>query len=122
MCVPMDVEVDEIRDCVGRAVSRHLACANEPPQPLGHFDVDEMRRVEFFPVPEEPFFDPGAKRSLQQELQYGRRVDDNHADSRSSRMTTAARVFKVTRFRPWILASISSRVGRTASRSSSASR
>ena len=45
-----------------------------------------------------------------------------HADSRSSRMTTAAGVFKVTRFRLWILASISSRVGRAARRASSARR
>ena len=37
-------------------------------------------------------------------------------------MTTAAGVFKVTRFRPWILASISSRVGRAARRVSSARR
>ena len=49
-------------------------------------------------------------------------VDDDHADSRSSRMTNAAGVFNVTRFRLWIRVSISSRVGRAARRSSSARR
>ena len=34
--------------------------------------------------------------------------------SRSSRMTTAAGVFAITRFRLWIRVSISSRVGRAA--------
>jgi hypothetical protein len=36
---------------------------------------------------------------LQEKLQQRRRVDNDHADSRSSRITTAAEVFKVTRFR-----------------------
>jgi hypothetical protein len=36
---------------------------------------------------------------LQEKLQKGRGVDDDHADSRSSRMTTAAGVFRVTRLR-----------------------
>jgi hypothetical protein len=36
---------------------------------------------------------------LQEKLQHRRRVDDNHADSRSSRMTVEAAVFNVTRRR-----------------------
>jgi hypothetical protein len=59
---------------------------------------------------------------LQEKLQQRRRIDHDNADSRSSRMTVAAGVFNVTRLRPWILASISSRVGRAARRSSSARR
>jgi hypothetical protein len=43
--------------------------------------------------------DSRAKRSLQEKLQQGRRVDNDHADSRSSRRTTAAGVFNATRFR-----------------------
>jgi hypothetical protein len=66
--------------------------------------------------------DPNAKRRLEEKLEQGRGVDDNHAGSRASRMTTAAGVFKVTRFRLWIRVSISSRVGRAARRSSSARR
>jgi hypothetical protein len=37
---------------------------------------------------------------LEEKLQERRRVDDDHADSRSSRMIVAAGVFSVTRRRP----------------------
>ena len=56
--------------------------------------------MELVPVSKETGLDPGAKRSLEQKLEEGRGVDDNHAESRSSRITTAAGVFNVTRFRP----------------------
>jgi hypothetical protein len=78
--------------------------------------------MELVPVSKETGLDSGAKRSLQEKLEQGRGVDDDHAEPRSSRMTTAAGVFNVTRFRLRILVSISSRVGRAASRSSSAKR
>jgi hypothetical protein len=66
--------------------------------------------------------DPGAKRSLQQEIRGGPR-----RRRRSRRLTLLpnddrAGVFNVTRFRLWIRVSISSRVGRAARRSSSARR
>ena len=67
--------------------------------------------MELVPISKEAGLDSGAKRSLQQKFEEGRGVDDDHADSRSSRMTTAAGVFNVTRFRLWIRVSISSRVG-----------
>lgn len=73
-------------------------------------------------VSKEAGLDPSAQGRLQQELQQGRGVEDDHAESRSSRMTTAAGVVKDTRFRLWILASISSRVGLAARRPSSARR
>jgi hypothetical protein len=63
--------------------------------------------MKLVPLSKEAGLDPGAKRRLQEELQQGRGVEDDHADSRSSRMTTAPGVFKVTRFRPRILARIS---------------
>src|SRR3990170_4277568 len=122
MGVTVEIEVGEIRDRLGRAVSRHLACPYEPSETLGYFNVHQVGRMELVLVSKEARLDPSANRRLQEELQQGRRIDDDHADSRSSRMTTAAGVFKVTRFRLWILASISSRVGRAARRSSSASR
>src|SRR5688500_12134514 len=78
--------------------------------------------MELVPVPKQAGFDPGAKWSLQKKFQESRGVDDDHADSRSFRMTTAAGVFNATRFRLWIRVSISSRVGRAARRSSSARR
>ena len=78
--------------------------------------------MELVLVSKEASLDLGTKRSLQQNFEQGRGVDNNHAVSRSSRMTTEAGVFKVTRFRLWIRVSISSRVGRAARRSSSARR
>ena len=78
--------------------------------------------MELVPISKQAGLDPDAKRSLQQKFEESRGVDDNHADSRSSRMTTAAGVFNVTRFRLWMRVSISSRVGRAARRSSSARR
>ena len=78
--------------------------------------------MELLLIAKETGLDPDAKRSLQQEFKEGRGIDDDHADSRSSRMTTAPGVFNVTRFRLWIRVSISSRVGRAARRSSSARR
>jgi hypothetical protein len=78
--------------------------------------------MELVSISKKPGLDPCAKRSLQRKFEEGRGIDDDHADSRSSRMTTAADVFNVTRFRLWIRVSISSRVGRAARRSSSARR
>ncbi len=122
MGMTVEIEVGEIRDHVGRAVSRHLACPYEPSETLGDFNVYQVRRMKLVLVSKEARLDPSANRCLQEEFQQGRRIDDDHTDSRSSRMTTAAGVFKVTRFRLWILVSISSRVGRAARRASSARR
>ena len=55
--------------------------------------------MELVLISEKAGLDPGAKRCLQEKFQKCRGVDDDHADSRSSRMTTAAGVFNVTRFR-----------------------
>ena len=56
--------------------------------------------MELVVVPEKTRLHSGPKRRLQQKFQEGGGVDDDHADSRSSRTTTAAGVFNVTRFRP----------------------
>jgi len=78
--------------------------------------------VQFVVVGKEAGLHSGSNRGLQEKLQQRRRIDDNHADSRSWRMISAAGVFRVTRFRLCNRTSISSRVGRAASRSSSVSR
>ena len=122
MEVPMEVEIGEIRNRFSGAARRNFTRPHEASQALNHLDVHEVRHMEFVLVAEEAHLDSCAKRSLQEKLQERRRVDHDHADSRSSRMATAAGVFRVTRFRPWSLASISSRVGRAARRSSSARR
>ena len=122
MGVTVEIEVGEIGNRVGRSVMRHLAGPDEASEALSHFNVCKVGRMDLVPVSKEAGLDPGAKRSLQQKFEESRGVDDDHADSRSSRMTTAAGVFNVTRLRPWIRVSISSRVGRAARRSSSARR
>jgi hypothetical protein len=122
MDVTMKVEVGEIRNGFVGARRGDLGAPRQPSEGLNDFDVQEVRRMEFVTVLEEAGFDSDAEFRLQEQLQQRRCVNDDHADSRSSRMTTAAGVFRVTRLRAWSLASISSRVGRAANRSISASR
>jgi hypothetical protein len=55
--------------------------------------------MELVLVSKQAGLDSGAEQSLEQKLEEGRGVDVDHADSRSSLMTTAAGVFNVTRFR-----------------------
>jgi hypothetical protein len=57
--------------------------------------------MELVLVSKEARLDPGAKRSLQEKLEYGRGVDDDQADSRSSRMTTKPASSKVTHRVPY---------------------
>ena len=122
MGVPMKIQVGEICNGVVGAPRRHFTGSHEASEALNYLDVHEVRRMQFVLVAKETGLDPGAKRSLQKELQQSRRVDDDHADSRSSRIITAAGVFSVTRFRLCSLPSISSRVGRAARRPISARR
>ena len=122
MRVAVEIEIAEIGNHLVGAAGRDFAQSHEASQGLKHFHVDQVRRMKLVPVAKEARLDPSAKRGLEEELQHRRRIDDDHADSRSSRMMRAAGVFNVTRLRLWSLASISSRVGRVASRSSSASR
>jgi hypothetical protein len=122
MRVAVEIEIAEICNHLVSAAGRDFTHSHEASQGLKHLHVDQVRRMKFVPVAKQACLDAGAKRGLEEELQHRRRIDDNHADSRSFRMTSAAGVFNVTRLRLWSLASISSRVGRVASRSSSASR
>ena len=122
MGVSVEIEVTEIRNRFVSAGGSDFAGSHETPEALHNLDVNEVRNVKLVVIPKEAGLHACAKRGLQEKLHQGRRVDDDHADSRSSRTTTAAGVFSVTRFRPWSLASISSRVGRTARRSISAKR
>ena len=120
--MPMEIEVREIRNCFVGAARRDFTRPHEATEALNHLDVHEVRRMQFVLLAKEAGLDPYTKRGLQKELQQGRRVDDDHADSRSSRIITAAGVFSVTRLRRWSFASISSRVGRAARRPISAKR
>ena len=122
MRVAEDLEEDEVLDRLFGTTREHLTGAHEAPERLDDLHVEKVGSVEVVAVAEEPRFDVDADRRLQEQLRHGRRVDDDHADSRSCRMTTAAGVLRVTRFRLWSLASISFRVGRVARRSSSARR
>jgi YD repeat-containing protein len=120
--VTVEIEVSEIGNRFVRTAGRDLTGSHETSEALSDFDVHQVRRVQFVVLAKEAGLNSCAKRSLQKKLQQSRRVDDDHTDSRSSRMTTAPGVFRVTRFRLWSFASISPRVGRAARRSSSASK
>ena len=99
MGVTVNLEVGEIVDRFARAGGRYLARPHEAPESLHDLDVHEVRHMKFVAVAKDAGLDSGPTRRLQEKLQQRRRVDNNHADSRSSRITTAAGVFKVTRRR-----------------------
>ena len=71
MGVTVEIEVCEIRDRFGRAVSRHLACPHEPSETLSHFNVHQVGRMELVLVSKEARLDASADRCLQEELQQG---------------------------------------------------
>ncbi len=122
MGVAVEIEIRKIYNRFRGTPRGHLTGPNKTSEALSNFDVHEVRYVQFVLFAKEARLDSGAKRGLQEKLQQSRRVHDDHADSRSSRMTTAAGVRRPTRLRLWSLANISSRVGREATRSSSASK
>ena len=97
--VTVEIEVGEIGNRFVGTAGGDLTGPHETPEALNDLHVHEVRRMELVFVAKETGLDSTAKGSLQQKLQHGRRVDDDHADSRSSRMTTAAGVLRVTRFR-----------------------
>jgi len=99
MGVAVEVEVDKVLDRFGRAIRGHFTRSNEASEALRHLDVDQMGRMELVLVSKEARLDPSAERRLQEEFQQRGGVADDHADSRSSRITVAAGVFSLTRFR-----------------------
>ena len=99
MGVTMHIEVGEIRNRFVGTGGRDFTGPHESSKALNDLDVQEMRRVELVLVTKEAGLDACAARGLQEKLQERRRVNHDHVDSRSSRMTTAAGVFRVTRFR-----------------------
>ena len=94
-----DVEIDKVMQCLLRSVDTYVASPYQAPECLSDFDVQQMRRMECVVAVEQPRLDSRTKRSLEKELQQGGRVHDDHADSRSPRMTSAAGVVKTTRDR-----------------------
>jgi hypothetical protein len=120
--VTMEIEVSEICNHILGTVGGDFTGPHETSKTLSYLDVQEVWRVQLVLLAEEAGLDSRTKRGLEKKFQQSRRVDDNHADSRPSRITTAAGVFRVTRLRRWSRANISWRVGRAASRSSSARR
>ena len=99
MRMTMEIEVDQILNHLPGSDEGHFARPHETPEALHDFDIHQVRDVELGLVAEETSLNSGAKRSLEKKLHEGRGVDHDHADSRSSRMTTAAGVLRLTRFR-----------------------
>ena len=95
----VDVEIDKVMQCLLRSVGTNVASPYQASESLSDFDVQQMRRMECVVAVEQPRLDSRAKRNLEKELQQGGRIDDDHADSRSPRMTSAAGVVKTTRDR-----------------------
>lgn len=99
MGVAVQIEIGKIHEGFRRAACDDLTGPDEPAEALCDFDVHQVWRMKLLPVSKEAGLDAGTERGLQEKFQHRRRVNDNHADSRSSRMTAAAGVFSVTRRR-----------------------
>jgi hypothetical protein len=67
----MEIDVCEIGNRFPGTASRQFAGPHKSAEPLNHFDIHEMRRMDLFRVAKEPGFDPRANRSLQEKLQQG---------------------------------------------------
>src|SRR6267142_140259 len=117
MPMPNDPKEREIFDRYLGALGKHLARMDESPQSTQNFHVEKMRCVAGIVAPVHTPLDTGSKVRLEQELGDRGRVDHDHADSRSFRITSAADVLSFARERAWSRASISSRVGSAAIRS-----
>src|SRR4051812_21944631 len=99
MGVPVEIEVGQVSDRFVGTARGDFTGPYQTSEALSDLDVDEVRRMQFVVVAKEPGLDWRAKRGLQEKLQQRRRVDHDHAESRSWRITTAAGVFSPTRFR-----------------------
>ena len=74
MGVTVEIEVGEIGDRLGRAVSRDLACPYEPSETLGHFNVHQVGRMKLVLISKKAGLNPAAERCLQEKFQQGRGV------------------------------------------------
>ena len=122
MGVTTEVEAGEVFDGLPGSVGADLTHPHEAPEGLNDLHIDQVRSMEFISANKEAGLDACAQRRLQEKLGHRRSIDDDHANSRSSRMTVAAEVFSETRVRLRIRSNICARVGRAASRSISARR
>ena len=122
MPMTSDPQQCQVLDRFFRALGKDLARMHESPQGAEDLHVEKMRSVKVIIVPVDPPLDTDPKLRLEQQLGDCRGVDDDQADPRSFRIASAAGVLSFTRVRAWSRASISSRVGRAAIRSISASR
>jgi len=100
MRMAVEIEIDEIGQRFFSSASRDLTEPDQAPKGLDDLDVHEMWRVEVVVGAKEPSLDSCAKGSLQEHLEQRRRIDHDHAESRSSRITAAAVVLRTTRLRP----------------------
>jgi hypothetical protein len=122
MAVPSDAEQTEVPNRFFRTIEIGLTRMHESPQYAEHLHDHKRGRVgtEVFQV--ETLLNPGPERRLEQKLVVADASTTDHADSRSRWMILGTGVFNFTRERPWSRASISSRAGGAAIRSTSASR
>ena len=82
-------ERGEVVERLAATIGGDLACRRISAQDLGHFDVDEMGRVELFSRVEQPIFNVWRSRGAQKRFEQRRSVDDDHAESRSARTASA---------------------------------
>jgi len=79
MRVTVKIEVGKVRNRLVGTDGRNLTCSHEASKDLNDLDVQQVRSMKVVPVAKEAGLDSRAKWSLEEKLQQGRRVDDDHA-------------------------------------------
>ena len=70
MCVAMEIEVREIGNRFLGTAERDLTGPHETSKALNDLDVQEVRRVKFITIAEEPCLHSSPKRRLEEKLQH----------------------------------------------------
>ena len=83
----------------------------QPANDMGHLDIQEVGCVQLLAGDQDPACHPLTRRSGQEEIEHGRRVDHDHHRPRASRTILAGEAFSLRRGSASRRSRISSRVG-----------
>ena len=92
MAVTVDRERVEILDRLTSTLDSDRLLANESTKDLEHLEVDEVRRVDVAVRGGDARVDPRRRMSVQEPLEHGRSIKDDHRPSRSRRTAAAVSI------------------------------
>src|SRR5262249_23368101 len=122
MRIPADAEIQEIPNRPVGAVGGDQSLPYQAPQHLSDLKIQEVRRMQGFVTGINSVLDALSSRCLEKPVNCGRRIQNNHRASRSSRSRLAVLISAETGLRLWRRSRNSARVGLSAISLISASR